>query len=57
MMEPGVLGRWRHDEGGAPRASDEGHMMLGIISVHLYVLVKSGHAGGQRTTRVGSMSE
>lgn len=35
MVEPGVLGRWRLDEGGAPRASDEGYMMLGIISVHV----------------------
>lgn len=56
-MKPGVLGWWRRDEGGAPRASDEDHMMSGIISVHLQVLVKSGHAGRQRTTRVESMSE
>lgn len=35
MVEPGVLGRWRLDEGGAPRASDEGYMMSGIISVHV----------------------
>lgn len=52
MMKPGVLGQWRRDEGGAPRASDEGHMMSGIISIHLQVLAKSGHAAGQRTTRV-----
>lgn len=35
MMEPGVLRPQRHDEVGVPRASDEGYMMSGKISVHL----------------------
>lgn len=49
--------RMRQDEVWGPQASDRGYVASGIFSVHLQVLVKSGHAGEYRTSKVGSVSE
>lgn len=49
--------RMRQDEIRGPQASDGGYVVSGIFSILQYILVKSGHAGGHKTSRVGSVPE
>lgn len=47
----------RHDEVWGRQTSDRGYVVSGIFSGRLQVPVKSGHAGEDRTSKVGSVSE